>query len=80
MAHECGHCQPSLSEIADASILEDETYTIDLEPFGAFLTSNEDVYSFSAYTDTFAVKQYEMEGSSATIILIQIGMEPPLLQ
>ena len=34
-----GHCQPSLSEIADASILvEDETYTIDLEPFGAFLT------------------------------------------
>ena len=33
-----GHCQPSLSEIADASILEDETYTIDLEPFGVFLT------------------------------------------
>ena len=62
-----GHCQPSLSEIADASILEDETYTIDLEPFGAFLTSNEDVYSFSAYTDTFAVV-VEMEGSSATII------------
>ena len=62
-----GHCQPSLSEIADASILEDETYTIDLEPFGVFLTSNEDVYSFSAYTDTLAVV-VEMEGSSATII------------
>ena len=62
-----GYCQPSLSEIADASILEDDTYTIDLEPFGVYLTSNEDVYSFFAYTDTFSVV-VEMEGSNATIV------------
>jgi len=62
-----GYCQPSLSGIADASIFEDDTYTIDLEPFGVYLTTNEDVYSFSAYTDTFAVV-VEMEGSNATII------------
>ena len=62
-----GFCQPHLSEISNISILEDDTYNIDLDSISVFLNSNQDIYSFSSYSDTSAVV-VETEGSNVNII------------